>query len=154
MALIFKASYDKANRSSGSSFRGPGMERGLEILAKVKRELGVPLLTDVHTEADVTAVARAGAAYAGFVFFAKSPRNLTLPEARLAAMAAPPGLARVALTVNADNAALDAIVEAVKPYWEAGYTDIALVQVGDETQERFLAEAAGPLLEKLRAASS
>ena len=49
---------------------------------------------------------------------------------------------------------LDAIVEAVKPYWEAGYTDIALVQVGDETQERFLAEAAGPLLEKLRAASS
>lgn len=49
---------------------------------------------------------------------------------------------------------LDAIVEAVKPYWEAGYTDIALVQVGDETQERFLAEAAGPLLEKLRAASA
>lgn len=49
---------------------------------------------------------------------------------------------------------LDAIVEKVEPYWEAGYTDIALVQVGDETQERFLAEAAGPLLEKLRAASS
>jgi phosphoribosylanthranilate isomerase len=67
----------------------------------------------LRTPADVTAVARAGAAYAGFVFFAKSPRNLTLPEARLAAMAAPPGLARVALTVNADNAALDAIVEAV-----------------------------------------
>jgi phosphoribosylanthranilate isomerase len=67
----------------------------------------------LRTSADVTAVARAGAAYVGFVFFAKSPRNLTLPEARLAAMAAPPGLARVALTVNADNAALDAIVEAV-----------------------------------------
>jgi G6PDH family F420-dependent oxidoreductase len=49
---------------------------------------------------------------------------------------------------------LDAIVEAVKPYWEAGFTDIALVQVGDETQEQFLAEAAGPLLDKLRAASS
>lgn len=49
---------------------------------------------------------------------------------------------------------LDAIVEAVKPYWEAGFTDVALVQVGDETQERFLAEAAGPLLDKLRAASS
>jgi phosphoribosylanthranilate isomerase len=61
----------------------------------------------------VTAVARAGAAYAGFVFFAKSPRNLTLPEARLAALAAPPGLARVALTVDADDATLDAIVEAV-----------------------------------------
>jgi 2-dehydro-3-deoxyphosphooctonate aldolase (KDO 8-P synthase) len=55
--FIFKSSYDKANRSSGTSFRGPGMERGLEILAKVKRELNVPLLTDVHTEADVPAVA-------------------------------------------------------------------------------------------------
>jgi phosphoribosylanthranilate isomerase len=67
----------------------------------------------LRTPADVTAVARAGAAYAGFVFFAKSPRNVTLPEARLAAMAAPPGLAKVALTVDADNIALDAIVEAV-----------------------------------------
>src|SRR4030095_13271094 len=46
--FIFKSSYDKANRSSGSSFRGPGMEKGLEILAKVKRELKVPILTDVH----------------------------------------------------------------------------------------------------------
>jgi 2-dehydro-3-deoxyphosphooctonate aldolase (KDO 8-P synthase) len=55
--FIFKSSYDKANRSSGVSFRGPGMDKGLEILAKVKRELGVPLLTDVHTEADVPAVA-------------------------------------------------------------------------------------------------
>jgi 2-dehydro-3-deoxyphosphooctonate aldolase (KDO 8-P synthase) len=55
--FIFKSSYDKANRSSGASFRGPGMDRGLEILAKVRRELGVPVLTDVHTEADVSAVA-------------------------------------------------------------------------------------------------
>jgi 2-dehydro-3-deoxyphosphooctonate aldolase (KDO 8-P synthase) len=55
--FIFKSSYDKANRSSGSTFRGPGMERGLEILAKVKRELGVPLLTDVHTIEDIAAVA-------------------------------------------------------------------------------------------------
>jgi 2-dehydro-3-deoxyphosphooctonate aldolase (KDO 8-P synthase) len=55
--FIFKSSYDKANRSSGSSFRGPGMDSGLAILAKVKRELGVPVLTDVHTEADVPAVA-------------------------------------------------------------------------------------------------
>ena len=46
--FIFKSSYDKANRSSGTTFRGPGMDKGLEILAKVKRELGVPLLTDVH----------------------------------------------------------------------------------------------------------
>jgi 2-dehydro-3-deoxyphosphooctonate aldolase (KDO 8-P synthase) len=55
--FIFKSSYDKANRSSGSSFRGPGMTRGLEILAKVKRELNVPILTDVHTEAEVPVVA-------------------------------------------------------------------------------------------------
>ena len=56
--FIFKSSYDKANRTSGSSFRGPGMEKGLEILAKVKRELKVPILTDVHTEAEVPQVAR------------------------------------------------------------------------------------------------
>jgi 2-dehydro-3-deoxyphosphooctonate aldolase (KDO 8-P synthase) len=55
--FIFKSSYDKANRSSGTSFRGPGMEKGLEILAKVKRELNVPILTDVHTEAEVPLVA-------------------------------------------------------------------------------------------------
>ena len=55
--FIFKSSYDKANRSSGTTFRGPGMEKGLEILAKVKRELHVPILTDVHTEADIPAVA-------------------------------------------------------------------------------------------------
>lgn len=55
--FIFKSSYDKANRSSGTSFRGPGMDKGLEILAKVKRELKVPILTDVHTEAEVPRVA-------------------------------------------------------------------------------------------------
>ena len=54
--FIFKSSYDKANRSSGSTFRGPGMEKGLEILAKVKRELNLPIITDVHTEADIPAV--------------------------------------------------------------------------------------------------
>jgi 2-dehydro-3-deoxyphosphooctonate aldolase (KDO 8-P synthase) len=57
--FIFKSSYDKANRSSGTSFRGPGMERGLEILAKVRRELKVPVLTDVHSEAEVPAAAAA-----------------------------------------------------------------------------------------------
>lgn len=56
--FIFKSSYDKANRSSGSSFRGPGMERGLEILAQVKRELGLPILTDVHSEGEIAEVAK------------------------------------------------------------------------------------------------
>ena len=56
--FIFKSSYDKANRSSGTSFRGPGMSRGLEILAKVKKELSLAVLTDVHTEADIAEVAR------------------------------------------------------------------------------------------------
>ena len=55
--FIFKSSYDKANRSSGTSFRGPGMERGLEILAKVRRELGVPVITDVHREEEIAAAA-------------------------------------------------------------------------------------------------
>ncbi len=55
--FIFKSSYDKANRSSGTSFRGPGMEKGLEILAKVKRELNLPILTDVHSETEIAAVA-------------------------------------------------------------------------------------------------
>lgn len=55
--FLFKSSYDKANRSSGTSFRGPGMEKGLEILAKVKRELNLPILTDVHTEAEIPVVA-------------------------------------------------------------------------------------------------
>jgi 2-dehydro-3-deoxyphosphooctonate aldolase (KDO 8-P synthase) len=55
--FIFKSSYDKANRSSGSTPRGPGMARGLEILAKVRHELKVPVLTDVHNEEQVAAVA-------------------------------------------------------------------------------------------------
>ena len=55
--FIFKSSYDKANRSSGTSFRGPGMEKGLEILAKVRRELAVPVLTDVHREEEIAAAA-------------------------------------------------------------------------------------------------
>ncbi len=67
----------------------------------------------LHTAADVEAVARSGAAYAGFVFFPKSPRNLTLPDARIAALAAPPGLAKVALVVDADDVTLDAIIETV-----------------------------------------
>ena len=58
IAFIFKSSYDKANRSSGNTFRGPGMDKGLEILAKVKKVLGVPVLTDVHSEAEIATVAR------------------------------------------------------------------------------------------------
>jgi 2-dehydro-3-deoxyphosphooctonate aldolase (KDO 8-P synthase) len=56
--FIFKSSYDKANRSSGTSFRGPGMDKGLEILAKVRHALEVPVLTDVHSEAEVPSVAQ------------------------------------------------------------------------------------------------
>ena len=55
--FIFKSSYDKANRSSGTSFRGPGMDKGLEILAKVRRDLCVPVLTDVHDESHIAQVA-------------------------------------------------------------------------------------------------
>ena len=55
--FIFKSSYDKANRSSGTSFRGPGIDEGLAILAKVKRALGVPVLTDVHREEEIASAA-------------------------------------------------------------------------------------------------
>ncbi|MES2295842.1 MAG: 3-deoxy-8-phosphooctulonate synthase [Pseudomonadota bacterium] len=54
--FIYKSSFDKANRSSGTSYRGPGMDKGLEILADVKREIGVPVLTDVHTIEELAAV--------------------------------------------------------------------------------------------------
>ncbi len=57
--FIFKSSYDKANRTSGESPRGPGLDKGLEILAKVKRELAVPVLTDVHTAEQVPAATAA-----------------------------------------------------------------------------------------------
>lgn len=67
----------------------------------------------LKTPADVAAVAASGAAYAGFVFFAKSPRNLTIPAARELALAAPVGLAKVALVVDAEDAFLDAITEAM-----------------------------------------
>lgn len=56
---IFKASYDKANRSSGKSARGPGLEDGLNILAEVRRQIGVPVLTDVHTVEDIGEVSDA-----------------------------------------------------------------------------------------------
>ncbi len=55
--FVFKSSFDKANRSSKSSFRGPGMEEGLRILSEVKRQLGVPVLTDVHEDTPLAEVA-------------------------------------------------------------------------------------------------
>ena len=57
--FIYKSSYDKANRSSGKSFRGSGMDSGLAILAEVRSQIGVPVLTDVHDAGDVAAVAAA-----------------------------------------------------------------------------------------------
>ncbi len=56
--FIFKSSYDKANRSSGTSFRGPGMKNGLEILAAIKKQLNVPVLTDVHNEMEISEVVK------------------------------------------------------------------------------------------------
>jgi len=57
MPYVFKASFDKANRSSIHSFRGPGLEEGLKILARIKKELGVPVVTDVHETCQVNSVA-------------------------------------------------------------------------------------------------
>ncbi|WP_367605960.1 3-deoxy-8-phosphooctulonate synthase [Legionella sp. W05-934-2] len=58
ISFIYKSSFDKANRSSGTSFRGPGIERGLQILEKVKTQVGVPVLTDVHDDTPVHEVAK------------------------------------------------------------------------------------------------
>ncbi|MDH3553006.1 MAG: 3-deoxy-8-phosphooctulonate synthase, partial [Gammaproteobacteria bacterium] len=55
--FIYKSSFDKANRSSAGSFRGPGMEEGLRILSEVKRQLDVPILTDVHEDTPMDEVA-------------------------------------------------------------------------------------------------
>ena len=55
---VFKASYDKANRTSATSFRGPGLESGLAILQTIRHRLGVPVLTDIHTEAQAQAAAK------------------------------------------------------------------------------------------------
>ena len=55
--FIFKSSFDKANRTSGTSFRGPGLEQGLKVLAEVKRQIGVPVLTDVHEDTPFAEVA-------------------------------------------------------------------------------------------------
>src|SRR5208282_5593256 len=52
---VFKASFDKANRTSGKTFRGPGIENGLKILAKIRAEFDLPVLTDVHNEAQANA---------------------------------------------------------------------------------------------------
>ncbi|HEY3854594.1 MAG TPA: 3-deoxy-8-phosphooctulonate synthase [Verrucomicrobiae bacterium] len=57
--FIFKASYDKANRSSGKSFRGPGLKEGLDVLARIREKFNVPVLTDVHTEEQAEAAAQA-----------------------------------------------------------------------------------------------
>ena len=59
IVFVFKASYDKANRTSGQSFRGPGLKAGLAVLAKVRSRIGVPVLTDVHNEAQAAAAAEA-----------------------------------------------------------------------------------------------
>jgi 2-dehydro-3-deoxyphosphooctonate aldolase (KDO 8-P synthase) len=56
--FIYKSSFDKANRSSGTSFRGLGMQKGLEILARVKREIGVPVLTDIHDISEIEPVSK------------------------------------------------------------------------------------------------
>jgi 2-dehydro-3-deoxyphosphooctonate aldolase (KDO 8-P synthase) len=58
MPYVFKSSFDKANRTSITSFRGPGIEQGLEVLRKVRQQIGVPVLTDVHTEAQATEAGR------------------------------------------------------------------------------------------------
>ncbi len=58
ITYVFKASYDKANRTSGKAFRGPGLADGLAVLERIRMQLGVPVITDVHTEAQARAAGR------------------------------------------------------------------------------------------------
>jgi phosphoribosylanthranilate isomerase len=93
--------------------------------------------------AAVAAAARGGAAYVGFVFFAKSPRNIDLEAARRLAAEVPPGIAKVALTVDADDAALDALLDRVP---------IDMIQLhGRESPERVAAVKAGSGLPVMKA---
>ena len=62
-AYVFKASFDKANRSSNASFRGPGLTDGLVVLDRIRKELGVPVLTDVHEPEQATIAAKIRARY-------------------------------------------------------------------------------------------
>ena len=84
--------------------KGRAKAAGMDIRVKI---------CGLRQPADVAAAAEAGAAYVGFVFFERSPRNVTLAEARALALQVPPGIAKVALTVDATDTALDAIVAEV-----------------------------------------
>ena len=131
------------NATEGAATIGtPRAEGGARAIGQI------PICWDPDRDAAVTR------AHEQFRWFAGGWKvNADLPT--------PAGFAGATQFVRPDDVAenipcgpdLDAIVEAVRPFWEAGFTDVALVQVGDEQQQRFLDEAAGPLLEKLRAAA-
>ncbi len=72
--LVFKASYDKANRTSGQAFRGPGLAQGLEILAGIKEKFGVPILTDVHQVSEVQPARGSGRYFAAAGVFCAARR--------------------------------------------------------------------------------
>ena len=80
--FIFKASYDKANRTSLTSFRGPGLDAGLDVLARVRREVGVPVLTDIHEPAHAAAAAAAGVDVLQIPAFLSRQTDLIVAAAR------------------------------------------------------------------------
>jgi 2-dehydro-3-deoxyphosphooctonate aldolase (KDO 8-P synthase) len=80
--FVFKASYDKANRTSLSSFRGPGLGDGLRVLARVRHDVGVPVLTDIHEPAHATAAARAGVDVLQIPAFLSRQTDLLVAAAR------------------------------------------------------------------------
>ena len=82
LPFIFKASYDKANRTSLTSFRGPGLDAGLDVLARVRREVGVPVLTDIHEPAHAAAAAAAGVDVLQIPAFLSRQTDLIVAAAR------------------------------------------------------------------------
>jgi 2-dehydro-3-deoxyphosphooctonate aldolase (KDO 8-P synthase) len=82
VACIFKASYDKANRTSLTSYRGPGLESGLRVLARVRQEAGLPVLTDIHEPAHAAAAAAAGVDVLQIPAFLSRQTDLIVAAAR------------------------------------------------------------------------
>lgn len=120
LRVVFKASFDKANRTRGAAPRGPGLERGLDLLERVRRESGLPLLTDIH-EPHQAALA------AAVVDALQIPAFLCRQTDLLAAAAA---TGRPLNIKKGQWAGVDAMVGAVGKVREAGATDVAITERG------------------------
>ncbi|CAN5318718.1 3-deoxy-8-phosphooctulonate synthase [soil metagenome] len=119
--IIFKASFDKANRSSGTSFRGPGIDEGLKILAKVRDETGLPILTDVHTPDQARTAAEVVDILQTPAFLA---RQTDLIEAA-AATGKPVNIKKAQFMAPADMKQV--VAKAARATTDAGFTQVSIM---------------------------